>query len=184
MADDLQNWLENRTIRAKPPTLRQRLTKWTRRHAGAVIASAAVLAALSIAAGTVAWWQFERAASRAERVTRTETQVGLHLTDADRHEAALNWEDALSAAQRAEAALAGGDAEPAAREHVARRLADLRFVARLESIRQRRDEVLKGGFVDFEGSAREYAEAFQGYGLDVEASPPDTLVERFRDRPA
>src|SRR5262249_23482264 len=32
LAADLRRWLDHQTIRAKPPTLRQRAAKWARRH--------------------------------------------------------------------------------------------------------------------------------------------------------
>jgi serine/threonine protein kinase/Flp pilus assembly protein TadD len=55
LADDLRRWLADRTIRAKPPTLRQRAAKWSRRHRP-VVASAVVLllvGAVALAVSTV-----------------------------------------------------------------------------------------------------------------------------------
>src|SRR5262249_30073919 len=46
LADDLRRWLADQTIRAKPPSLRQKAAKWARRHkylvrsAGAVVSVA------------------------------------------------------------------------------------------------------------------------------------------------
>nr|WP_261360760.1 protein kinase [Aeoliella straminimaris] len=48
LADDLRAYLDDRPIKAKPPTLLQLMGKWTRRHVGAVWT--AVVAALSLSA--------------------------------------------------------------------------------------------------------------------------------------
>lgn len=58
MADDLQRFLDNRPIRAKPPTLTERAAKWSRRHLGvvwtAVAASLLLSAVLASATAIVA----------------------------------------------------------------------------------------------------------------------------------
>ena len=51
LADDLQRWLDDKPIRARPPGARQRLRKWARRHLPLVIGLAAALVLL--AAGVV-----------------------------------------------------------------------------------------------------------------------------------
>lgn len=43
LADDLRAWLDDRPIKAKPPTVRQRMVKWGRRHPSAVGAGFVVL---------------------------------------------------------------------------------------------------------------------------------------------
>jgi serine/threonine protein kinase len=58
-ADDLRRFLDDKPIRAKRPTLRQRAARWARRHR-AVVRSAAVALALAVtalAAGTVLIWR-------------------------------------------------------------------------------------------------------------------------------
>jgi tetratricopeptide (TPR) repeat protein len=52
LADDLNRWLDGHTIKAKPPTLRQKAVKWARRHAAFVWGAAAV--ALAATAGLAA----------------------------------------------------------------------------------------------------------------------------------
>jgi WD40 repeat protein/serine/threonine protein kinase len=59
LADDLRRHLEDKPIRARRPTLRQRARKWARRHR-AVVRSAAVilaLAVLALASSTALVWQ-------------------------------------------------------------------------------------------------------------------------------
>ena len=55
LAEDLERFLEHKPIRAKRPTLVERLTKWTRRHTALVRASVAglALAALGLLVATV-----------------------------------------------------------------------------------------------------------------------------------
>ncbi len=47
MADDLQRWLDDKPILAKPPTWLQRFAKWRRRHAS-LVAAAAVFSSLAV----------------------------------------------------------------------------------------------------------------------------------------
>jgi tetratricopeptide (TPR) repeat protein len=54
LADDLRRWLEHKTIKAKPPSLRQRAAKWARRHSGAVVAAVAGLVLATVAAAASA----------------------------------------------------------------------------------------------------------------------------------
>ena len=55
LADDLRRFLEDRPLRARRPTLRQRLAKWSRRHRPLVwsTAAASALVLLVIAVGGV-----------------------------------------------------------------------------------------------------------------------------------
>ena len=60
LADDLQRFLDDKTIRARRPTLWERARKWTRRH-WPVVATAAgagvlLLAAVSVIASVAAFW--------------------------------------------------------------------------------------------------------------------------------
>ncbi|HMO85256.1 MAG TPA: protein kinase, partial [Lacipirellulaceae bacterium] len=54
LADDLQRFLDDQPIRAKPPTWRGRAVKWSRRHPAALWTAAAVLTVLAIASTTSA----------------------------------------------------------------------------------------------------------------------------------
>jgi WD40 repeat protein/serine/threonine protein kinase len=67
LADDLRRFLEDKPIRAKRPSLRQRAVKWARRHKTVVRAALAVLvlAVVALAAGTVLIWQAKEDLDRA-----------------------------------------------------------------------------------------------------------------------
>lgn len=72
-ADDLQAWLDDKPIAAKPPTVLQRLSKWRRRNSGAVAVASGILlfATLGLLTTTLMIWREQRntteALKRAER---------------------------------------------------------------------------------------------------------------------
>src|SRR5262249_27207053 len=59
LADDLTRFLADRPILARPPSLPDRLTKWSRRHRGLVASAAALLAiaVVGLSASTVLIWR-------------------------------------------------------------------------------------------------------------------------------
>ncbi|HET6879544.1 MAG TPA: serine/threonine-protein kinase, partial [Pirellulales bacterium] len=63
MADDLQRYLKDEPIRARPPTLAEKTRKWMRRHS-AVVRTALAMLSLSVVAvavvATAAAWRLER----------------------------------------------------------------------------------------------------------------------------
>jgi hypothetical protein len=63
------------------------------------------------------------------------------------------------------------------------RLKDLAFLDRLERIRTERVTTADGK-IDTAGSDLEYARAFRDYGVDVEALPIETSIDRLKTRPA
>jgi hypothetical protein len=69
LADDLRRVLDDKPIRARRPTLRQRLTKWGRRHKGVVRTAVAglVLAVVVLALSTAWVWQENQAKNKAHR---------------------------------------------------------------------------------------------------------------------
>jgi serine/threonine protein kinase/Tfp pilus assembly protein PilF len=78
LADDLRRWLQDQSIRAKPPTLRQRAAKWSRRHRPVVMTAASLLAVLVvILAGATAvsvWYAVEAGRAR-DQARAAETQA-------------------------------------------------------------------------------------------------------------
>src|SRR5262249_16968643 len=67
LAVDLRRWLGDKAIKAKPPTARQRLVKWVRRHRAAVWAAAAcLLVTLVVVAGSLGWVARDRQARQRE----------------------------------------------------------------------------------------------------------------------
>jgi serine/threonine protein kinase len=67
LADDLRRWLGDQTIKAKPPSLRQKAAKWGRRHSGIVAASIVglILAAAAATVSTVVVYREKQRTQRA-----------------------------------------------------------------------------------------------------------------------
>src|SRR5215831_1297528 len=106
LADDLRRFLEDKPIRARRPSLLQRLRKWGRRHRAVVWAAAVVLVMGAVfGGGTWFWWAQTRATAAGE--ARSALQMAVSLQQAEK------WPEALSAVARARAALASVGAAPA-----------------------------------------------------------------------
>jgi tetratricopeptide (TPR) repeat protein len=180
MAKDLERFLRNEPIRARRATMVQRLRKWGSRHKPIVTSAAAsLLLVLLVAAVSIGWVLRDREVGR----TRLAAQVALILDDVDRLERDQKWPEAQTAAERAQAALEGGEADEAVRRQVDEVQRELAFVALLDRIRQERAALVDGKF-NHAGAARDYAVAFRDYGVDVEALPVEEAVARLRRKPA
>jgi hypothetical protein len=71
-ADDLRPFLDDRPIRARRPSLAQRLRKWSRRHR-AVVAATVVSTIVALALGTgLVFWQWRVAEERRKQAERAE----------------------------------------------------------------------------------------------------------------
>jgi serine/threonine-protein kinase len=176
-----------------------RVEERARRRLITVAAAAVVLLGLAGAAG-YAWDQRQRA----ERVARTAHAVDEALTDAARlrgeAQAALpgdatRWNEAFSAAKRAEGLLAQGEADAPLRGRVATLLAQLEreradaeekahrleidraLLAKLEAIRLSRAE-----HNDPKRTDSEYDAAFRAAGLDLDATDPTVAGNRLAAR--
>jgi WD40 repeat protein/serine/threonine protein kinase len=105
LADDLRRWLGHQTIKAKPPSLRQKAAKWVRRHRPVVLTAAGLLAMLAVtlvaATALSVWYALE--------ADRARTQA-----DGQRQLAEGNAEEAQR--QTVEAERAKGDAQRAQQE--------------------------------------------------------------------
>ena len=82
LADDLKRWLDGRTVRARPPSLRYRLSRFVARNRLAVGAATALV--LAIGAGIAATvWQARQAQHEAERAVATRDFLAHILESAD-----------------------------------------------------------------------------------------------------
>ncbi|MEM9657615.1 MAG: serine/threonine-protein kinase, partial [Planctomycetota bacterium] len=75
-ADDLQAWLDDKAISAKPPTTLERLAKWRRRNSGlvAVIGGFLLLATIGLLTTTLLIWEEQR---RTQEALERETEQRL-----------------------------------------------------------------------------------------------------------
>jgi tetratricopeptide (TPR) repeat protein len=177
-AMDVQRYLTDEPVLACPPSAAYRLRKFARRNKSGLAVAALALFVLVLIGGGVGWAVRDRAA----RYARVAGQVELILTEVDQLEKEQKWPEALAAARRAEAAVAGGEADAATMERVRQRLKDLEFIDRLERIRMERATFTEGQFNDA-GANRDYAQAFRDYGVDVDALAVEVLIDRLKARP-
>jgi tetratricopeptide (TPR) repeat protein/serine/threonine protein kinase len=179
VARDIEHYLHDEPVAAGPPSAWYRFRKFAHRNKGAVAATALVLCLLVLLGIGIGW----AVRDRATRQARVAGQVELIFAEVDRLEREQEWSEALEAARRAEAAAIGGEADASTTHRVRGRLKDLEFLDRLEQIRMLRTTTVDGK-IDMAGSDREYARAFRDYGVDVEALPVETLIDRLKTRPA
>jgi serine/threonine protein kinase len=195
LADDLRRYLEDKPIRARPPTVRQRLMKWARRHQPALrTAAATVLLMAVLLAGGALWLARLQAARRADterKVTIALARAEALLVEGDKQTedpprwrstvelavAAVDYADELAARGEATEELAQRVRE--ARAAVAAAETDSRLLAELERIRLKR-AVFKVGQYDYAQAATAtlYEEHLGSYGVDLAA--PQAAAAKVR----
>jgi tetratricopeptide (TPR) repeat protein len=179
LAEDLRRWLDDRPIRARRPTLGQRLRRWARRHRAAVGAALAVLVVAALAvAGSVGWAARDRAARRqaAERAAAELLDGAWQACEGGR------WQEAATAVRKAEALLEGSTSA-GLRQRLRELQDDLAMrqtllEARLLSAGGASD----GLHLDVWKSDAAYARAFADYGIDVMGLDPRQAGARVRAR--
>jgi eukaryotic-like serine/threonine-protein kinase len=115
LAADLRRYLDDEPVQACPPSAGYRLKKFARRNKRALAAWALLAVALLVAIGGITGgigWALRDRAYRRTEVTR---QVASILDEVDRLEREQKWPEALDVARRADAVLAGGEGNAAAR---------------------------------------------------------------------
>jgi serine/threonine-protein kinase len=175
LAMDLQRYLADEAVQACPPSAGYRLRKFARRNKGGLAVAAMTLFFLVLLGSGVGWAVRDRAARR----TAVEQAVKIALKEAEQWQDQSKWPEALSAAKRAEALLAGGEGKLREPVHQVRK--DLEMVLRLEEIRLLSSEWKYDRF-DFGSADQAYAQAFADYGIDVAGISADEAAARIRQR--
>ena len=171
LADDLRNFLEDRAIRARRPSLRKRLRRWCGRHK-ALVTGIGVLLLSVLLLGGVAWWREQHQQAVLEK------EIGEDLRVADFFETEDRWPDSLKVLVRASARMQ--TAGPLSlREHVERRRKNADMVVRLEKARLQRAVWGEHDF-DYRGAAQAYAVAFASNDLNLETLSPEEAAQRIR----
>ncbi len=178
LAMDVQRYLNDDTVQACPPSFAYRLKKFVRRNKAALVTASVIGVALLIAVGSFGWAMRDRTARHAKAVG----QIEVILAEVEELERGQKWPEALGAARRAEAVLAGGEVDAATARRVGERLKDLELVDRLEQIRMQQLTWVGIAF-DIAGTDVRYARAFREYGVDVERLPVEQSIERLKARP-
>ncbi|MFO0847715.1 MAG: tetratricopeptide repeat protein [Gemmataceae bacterium] len=180
-AADVERYLADEPVLARPPSALYRARKFARRHRGGLAVASLVLALFAVLAGGLGWAAGERASRRA----RADERAGEAL---DRAEAGLadgnpHASDLLAAAGQVEAELAGGWVSEPVRRRAERVLADRAMLAELERIRLDRADT-KDTHFDAAAADPAYARAFREYGIDVDVdgAGAETAAGRIRER--
>jgi serine/threonine protein kinase/Flp pilus assembly protein TadD len=203
LADDLERFLKDEPIKARRPTLTNRLRKWARRHRAAVLTAtiAFVLSALALA-GLAGWMLRERAEQerrveeerlererrvadeRKERERRAAIEIERSVKDARTLLAARRWPEGLALAEHAQDILDRVEGQEALRPLVADALRDLHMVRRLEDITLSKADTFqqKSLQIGFERPGESYRPAFQQYGIDVLVLDTHVAAEMIRKR--
>jgi tetratricopeptide (TPR) repeat protein len=179
LARDVERYLRDDPVDACPPSAAYRLRKFARRNKASLMTASVICVALFFVVGSIGWAVRDRAARQA----RVAAEVELILGEVNGLERNQQWGEALAAARRAEAALAGDEADSAMAARVGERLKDLQFIDRLEKTRMQAATIVEGKS-DNAGADRDYARAFRDYGVDVEASATGASIDRLKARPA
>jgi serine/threonine-protein kinase len=185
LAQDIRRYLADEPVLAGPPSAWYRLRKLAQRHRARLTAVSVLGLALTVAAGAIAWQVRDRAEAareRLERQRRLSTRVDMAFADVERLEREQQWPEALAAAKRADADLAGGEADEASRRRVRELLSHLEFIARLDRIRQR-DGIDGFGRPVERRAAEAYLQAFRDYGVDVSQLSAEEAATRLKARP-
>jgi serine/threonine protein kinase/Flp pilus assembly protein TadD len=179
LADDLERFLKDEPIRARRPTVLQRLRKWARRHRP-VVGSAAVmlLIVLTVVAASVGWTAHDVAERRARAQHEARDQAEKDIEALVKEVVWLQDQgkpiEALAASRRAEARATGGDVSPQRREQVAQLRKDADMVLELEDIR------LDAGWRRYGSKSGRYLAAFEHYGIPLTTLTVEEAAGRIK----
>jgi tetratricopeptide (TPR) repeat protein len=166
LARDLERYLADEPVEARPPSLGYRLSKLARRNkksiATAAVLGAAALVVLFTLAGSIGW--IIRDGQTRQAVV--ERKVLLALDDANANFEQGDATAAAAAVDRAEGLLATAETQQEVRDRVNRWKGDLAMSRRLEEIELRKARWNKAGQLDREAAAAAYRQAYREYGID------------------
>jgi serine/threonine protein kinase/Flp pilus assembly protein TadD len=179
LADDIRRILEDKPIRAKPPTLWQRTAKWARRHKPVAAGLAVALLATVVLAVGVGFWQQRRQAETERAVTAALTQAETLVDEGEKQiDNPERWQAtsqlALAAVEKAQGLfrIGSGAEELSERVRQVRAAAeaadaDSRLLIEIDRIRLEAAAAIKDGIYDGTTARRLYATLFSRYGVDL-----------------
>ncbi|MBN9522510.1 tetratricopeptide repeat protein [bacterium] len=185
LAADLERYLADEPILARPPSVTYRLGKLVRRHKGRLAVAAGLTLAALIATAVVGWTLRDRAARQAdadrkrnERASRVSARVESALAETNQLVRQEKWQEALAAARLAQLTVVEEETDAATREKAAVAVRELVFVGELDRTRLAVSVWKDDGF-DYAGADLAYAGAFRAFGIDVESLPPAEVASRL-----
>jgi tetratricopeptide (TPR) repeat protein len=180
LADDLERWLKDEPIRARRPSVVQRLRRWSRRHKPVVAGLAAGLLTLLVVGVVLAFGYQRRLAETDRGVTAALAQAQTLVAEGDKQtDHPEHWQATARSAQlaleKAEGLLAAGVRTEAltqrvrqVREAVDVAVSESGLLVELDRIRLEKAAVKEGHFDDAR-AAPLYARALGDYGIDLAA---------------
>jgi serine/threonine protein kinase/Flp pilus assembly protein TadD len=175
LAVDLQNFLDDKPINAKRPTLLAIVHRWSRRHRPLVWASVATLLLSGLVVAASAGWT---ARDRASRRAVVDTTANVAIEEAKSLIEQRRWSQALAAVKRAEDVLMGRQKGPLVGEAAALRK-DIEMIVRLDQIPDS-DGIMLASEKAREFYDQQYLRFFREYGVDVETLDSATAATRIR----
>ena len=175
MADDLRNYLEDRAIRARRPSLLNRCRRWSRRHKPLVLGVVVVVLTFLLLGGAALWRERQE---QQGLLAALEQEIGEDLRVADLFETSDRWPESLKVLERASARLQTAGPPPL-RQRVEQRRKNAAMVVRLEEARLQLAVWGESGF-DYKGAAQAYASAFASYDLSLETMTAEEAAQRIR----
>jgi serine/threonine protein kinase/Flp pilus assembly protein TadD len=172
LADDLRRFLDDRPIRARPPSLVQRLCKWLKRHRSL----AATVGVFLLCVMLLAAFFLIRLEQRRAAVVAAAT---VHIDRAELLQEQGHWPEARAALGRAEERLSEDGPEPL-RQRVQRMQDDLDWVMDVDLARLHTAEATTRLGVNLSGADRAYREAFTKRRLDVEKGDAEEAAQRIQ----
>jgi serine/threonine protein kinase/Flp pilus assembly protein TadD len=172
LADDLRRFLDDRPIRARPPSVAQRLRKWVKRHRSLAVTAGLFLVSLVLLAAFFLIRMEQRRAVAVDAAT-------VHIHRAELLQEQGQWSQARAALERAEERLSEEGSEPL-RRRVHQLLDDLDWVVDADAARLLTAEAYGVHSVNHAGADRAYHEAFAKRQLDVENGDPDEAAKRIQ----
>jgi len=175
LAMDIQQFLDDEPVLARPPSTMYRFRKFARRNRAALTTATLTLLGVLVIAGIAGWALNDRHIQHAAVATRAEQAL-------NESESLYRQRNLPAAAQLARNALAQveGLAGAQAVERRARKwIKDVNMVATLEEIHTRQGE----DWGALAGKSTEVNRAFREYGIDIEALAPAEAAARITARP-
>jgi serine/threonine-protein kinase len=194
LADDLNCFLDGRSIRARPLGWGARLWRWIRRNPVAASQAGAALTLAGLTLGSVLWLERQRVEQRAE-TDRQQAELREETARQEGRESQVvetvleqartflkqdRWPDARAALERASSPL-GPSVSAVLWDRVRQARKDVDMVAELEAIRLRLLEGKQGHEKVATTGDQLYAEAFRNYGIDLTMLEPPEAATRIRN---
>jgi predicted ribosomally synthesized peptide with SipW-like signal peptide len=184
LARDIQRFLADEVVEARPPSAGYRLKKFVRRNP-LQLALAATIVLLLLSGGTFAWWQDRQSTERKAEARNTEQQANQGVDAALKLVPDLRKQYKFEAAKKTleQAAVLAKGAAPDRLAEVQQALQDIAFVEQLDDIRYRKwlwiTEAGGKGKFNSKIAAPAYRQAFAERDLDLTTLDPAASARRI-----